>query len=53
MLAKFKQEYISTYKFLGFALYNFVALSGLVAFSGWFIKTRWVKRGEKGKMKKK
>lgn len=45
MLAKFKAEEVSVSKLGGFLAYNFFALSGLLGFTSWYVKSNWVKKG--------
>lgn len=53
MLSKFKSEEISVSKLGGFLAYNFFALSGLLGFTSWYIKSHWVKKGQKGRLSNK
>lgn len=46
MLQRFKSEQISVAKLGGFLLYNFVALSGLLGFTSWYVKSHRIKKGQ-------
>lgn len=52
MLEQFKSSEVSVSKLAAFLGFNCAALGGLFGFSRWFVKSRWIKKGEKGRMKK-